>query len=317
MPPRPSNAALDAAEAAFLTAMEDLDLVFGMPKVSSMSGFIPFKECLLSMDHHPAKEALFHLRELNNSSVCETKYRSPIAAMNEIHATLVWYERARDELGRSLWLRTRKARRCQIFRHHRRLWIGIRPKCVFDDDEDRADNEVLDLNWVVRKLMALQMEVDTVKNLQSTDAESRAGSGTVLAASISAKAMQLALRLAAPAATVSTGLKNKDDKAQAKEIRDKEVKAADAAERRAKGKVSIDLTGTTESTDSTAPKTFPADEKADKARRTKKLDPKNVASVATNGDTVVEPLTRKRRREQRAHVFDAEQDYQVPGAHPP
>lgn len=50
-------------------------------------------------------------------------------------------------------------------------------------------------------------------------------------------------------------------KAQAKEIRDKEVKAADAAERRAKGKVSIDLTGTTESTDSTAPKVlsfFPA-----------------------------------------------------------
>lgn len=36
MPPRPSNAALDGAEAAFLTAMEDLDLVFGMPKVSSM-----------------------------------------------------------------------------------------------------------------------------------------------------------------------------------------------------------------------------------------------------------------------------------------
>lgn len=49
------------------------------------------------MDHHPAKEALFHLRELNNSSVRETKYRSPTAAMNEIHATLVWYERARDE----------------------------------------------------------------------------------------------------------------------------------------------------------------------------------------------------------------------------
>lgn len=48
-----------------------------------------------------------------------------------------------------------------------------------DDDEDRADNEVLDLNWVVRKLMALQMEVDTVKNSQSTNAESRAGSGTV------------------------------------------------------------------------------------------------------------------------------------------
>ncbi|KAJ7193201.1 hypothetical protein B0H12DRAFT_1082597, partial [Mycena haematopus] len=236
MPPRPSNAALDGAEAAFLTAMEDLDLVFGMPKVSSMSGFIPFKECLLSMDHHPAKEALFHLRELNNSSVRETKYRSPTAAMNEIHATLVWYERARDEARAQSLAKNKKGKKA--IKSSATIEDSVSESdqsASSDDDEDRADNEVLDLNWVVRKLMALQMEVDTVKTSQSTNTESRAGSGTVPSGLHFSKG-NAASSQAAPVATVSTGLKNKDDKAQAKEIRDKEVKAADAAERRAKGK---------------------------------------------------------------------------------
>ncbi|KAJ7213323.1 hypothetical protein B0H12DRAFT_1079294 [Mycena haematopus] len=266
--------------------------------------------------------SVWHAEGLFDGATPVSRYRYHRAAsfrsrIFEIHATLVWYERARDEARAQSLAKNKKGKK--VIKSSATIEDSgseSDQSASSDDDEDRADNEVLDLNWVVRKLMALQMEVDTVKNSQSTNAESRAGSGTVPSGLHFGKG-NAASSQAAPAATVSTGLKNKDDKAQAKEIRDKEVKAADAAERRAKGKVSIDLTGTTESTDSTAPKTFPADEKADKARRTKKLDPKNVASVATNGDTVVEPLTRKRRREQRAHVFDAEQDYQVPGAHPP
>ncbi|KAJ6452924.1 hypothetical protein C8R45DRAFT_1112706 [Mycena sanguinolenta] len=262
--------------------------------------FIPFKEAMLSSTHADAKEALYDIRSLHNTARKDSQFNPP-PLMDNIHNTLVWYERARIE-------------RQPPSRPKRGKMAYRSSKTVEDSDSDESASEAED------QLDAdVEMEVDS-KNSKSTTSD-HSGSGSVPS--------NLHFSKQAPAAVILASSRNAKEnksvclycgslthsdtecllKSKHKDIRDKEV-----AEASRKSKVSLTPLIIDNPIEFPARKTYPADEKAADDRRKKKMDSKHAPSapVPAPAEDANDANSRKRRPSQPSHIYDAEQDYEVP-----
>ncbi|KAF8178325.1 hypothetical protein K438DRAFT_1977958 [Mycena galopus ATCC 62051] len=293
---------LEVAEQAFLGAMVDVNtqVASGKPhlRIAALNHVIdlscdlwPFTEHFHEALHAPGKEVLYRLRDSINRSVREDKFRPPEHYQNDLHQVLSRYEAECRERNAPPPARPSGT---------------VAPSGTDTDSsgsEDGAD-----------------LGADSEMKMESNTKGSRAGSGAVpggdLPSNLHFSKSSNATEVQTGGGAVAGSTKgSKGDKAKSKELRDKDVRdqAATETDRGTKGRSTNPII-LDDPIDFTVGKAPPTDEKANNAHRLRKLKPKHplpsapVAPAPATTDT----NNRKRRRNQSGHVFDAEQEYDVP-----
>ncbi|KAJ6455000.1 hypothetical protein C8R45DRAFT_1188726 [Mycena sanguinolenta] len=307
-----AKGALQVAEENLLSAYKDVLEVDKLNASSSVCyatlsyaikmahAFIPFKEAMLSSTHSGAKEALYDICSLHNTARKDSQFNPP-PLMDDIHNTLV--NLLRDPSAAKWFVDYRSSKTVED--------SDSEESASEAEDQLDADVEIFLLGTaeVTEMVNDLQMEVDS-KNSQSTTSN-HSGSGSVPSNLHFSKQVMGASLSFWPARNAKENksvclycgsLAHSDAecllKSKHKDIRDKEV-----AEASRKSKVSLTPLIIDD------PIEFPA-------RKVIRFFPifgfPLTAPIPAPAEDANDANSRKRRRSQPSHIYDAEKDYEVP-----
>ncbi|KAJ7820127.1 hypothetical protein B0H13DRAFT_2378004 [Mycena leptocephala] len=245
---------------------------------------------LVDTTRHASKERLYWLRDHCKEGIKAKTFSAPAHSMSQLYKMLETYEAHRELL---------KAKKPQPA-----IGSKVGKKVI----KTPATVETsLRLHWIMQKLIDLKMDVDqesssTISLLPAAvingPAESRAGLALFLLVSTF------------PRATTSA-------QASRSEVCEQEAKSK--ASKSNSSSKNADVIIIDEPVElpfaEVVRKKSAAEEKAEAAKRKKKMEPKVIVTNADPSPSVVIDMPRKRRRHRSSHVYDADQEYEVP-SHP-
>ncbi|KAJ7896844.1 hypothetical protein B0H13DRAFT_2338131 [Mycena leptocephala] len=304
-------------------------------------GIVPFMSSLVETTCHASKEWLYWLCDHCKEGIKAKTFSAPVHSMSQLYKMLETYEAHCESL------KGKKPPPAVGTKAGKK--VIKTPATVETEPESGDDKSVSD--EVSATVPANEMDVDqeassTISLLPAAvimgPAESRAGSGAVPAGLHFSKSNTTKKLDKIICCTYCAGinyldsnciLKNKVRKIRNQEIRDQEAKSKASKSGSSKDvdvividepvklpfaevvcKVFADFSIRHNYTDDvgiTLKKTA-AEEKAEATKRKKKMEPKVIVTNADPSPSVVIDLPHKRRRHRSAHVYDADQEYEVP-----
>ncbi|KAJ7882523.1 hypothetical protein B0H13DRAFT_2344609 [Mycena leptocephala] len=315
-PPEHATSAVDQAYDAFdessITLQEMVEKKLSAGSINRQThtsldrsmGIVPYTSSLVDPTRHASKERLYWLRDFCKEGIKAKTFSAPAHSMSQLYKMLETYEAI---VGKKI----------------------IKSSATVETEPESGDDKSVS-DEVSATAPANEMDVDqeassTISLLPAAvitgPAESRAGSGAVPAGLHFSKSNTTEKLDKIICCTYCAGINHLDSncilKNKARKIRDQEVRDQEAKSKASKSvvrKVFADFSIRHNYTDDvgiTLKKTA-AEEKAEAHKRKKKMEPKFIITDADPSPSVVIETSRKRRRHRSAHVYDADQEYEVP-----
>ncbi|KAJ7923734.1 hypothetical protein B0H13DRAFT_2316088 [Mycena leptocephala] len=280
-------------------------------------GIVPYTSSLVDPTRHASKERLYWLRDHCKEGIKAKTFSAPAHSMSQLYKMLETYEAHRESL------KSKKPPPAVGTKVSKKI---IKSSATVETEPESGDD----------KSVSDEVSATAPANEMDVDQESRAGSGAVPAGLHFSKSNATEKLDKIICCTYCTGINHLDSncilKNKARKIRDQEAKPKASKSGSSKDdvividepvelpfaevvrKVFADFSICRNYTDDvgiTLKKTA-AEEKAEAHKRKKKMEPKFIITDADPSPSVVIETSCKRRRHRSAHVYDADQEYEVP-----
>ncbi|KAJ7808008.1 hypothetical protein B0H13DRAFT_2386047 [Mycena leptocephala] len=347
-PPEHATSAVDQAYDAFdessITLQEMVEKKLSAGSINRQThtsldrsmGIVPYTSSLVDPTRHASKERLYWLRDFCKEGIKAKTFSAPAHSMSQLYKMLETYEAHRESL------KSKKPQPAVGTKVGKKI---IKSSATVETEPESGDDKSVS-DEVSATAPANEMDVDqeassTISLLPAAvitgPAESRAGSGAVPAGLHFSKSNTTEKLDKIICCTYCAGINHLDSncilKNKARKIHDQEAKSKASKSGSSKEvdvividepvelpfaevvrKVFADFSIRHNYTDDvgiTLKKTA-AEEKAEAQKRKKKMEPKFIITDADPSPSVVIETSRKRRRHRSAHVYDADQEYEVP-----
>ncbi|KAJ7824839.1 hypothetical protein B0H13DRAFT_2375271 [Mycena leptocephala] len=312
-PPEHATSAVDQAYDAFdessITLQEMVEKKLSAGSINRQThtsldrsmGIVPYTSSLVDPTRHASKERLYWLRDFCKEGIKAKTFSAPAHSMSQLYKMLETYEAHRESL------KSKKPQPAVGTKVGKKI---IKSSATVETEPESGDDKSVS-DEVSATAPANEMDVDqeassTISLLPAAVITGPRSRALVLALFLPNKARKIRDQEAKSKASKSGSSKEVDVI-----VIDEPVELPFAEVVR---KVFADFSIRHNYTDDvgiTLKKTA-AEEKAEAHKRKKKMEPKFIITDADPSPSVVIETSRKRRRHRSAHVYDADQEYEVP-----
>ncbi|KAJ7872928.1 hypothetical protein B0H13DRAFT_2349307 [Mycena leptocephala] len=316
-PPEHATSAVDQAYDAFdessITLQEMVEKKLSAGSINRQThtsldrsmGIVPYTSSLVDPTRHASKERLYWLRDFCKEGIKAKTFSAPAHSMSQLYKMLETYEAHRESL------KSKKPQPAVGTKVGKKI---IKSSATVETEPESGDDKSVS-DEVSATAPANEMDVDqeassTISLLPAAvitgPAESRAGSGAVPAGLHFSKSNTTEKLDKIICCTYCAGINHLDSN-WAQEAKSKASKSGSSKD----DVIVIDEPVELPFAEVVRKKTA-AEEKAEAHKRKKKMEPKFIITDADPSPSVVIETSRKRRRHRSAHVYDADQEYEVP-----
>ncbi|KAJ7919544.1 hypothetical protein B0H13DRAFT_2320361 [Mycena leptocephala] len=317
-PPEHATSAVDQAYDAFdessITLQEMVEKKLSAGSINRQThtsldrsmGIVPYTSSLVDPTRHASKERLYWLRDFCKEGIKAKTFSAPAHSMSQLYKMLETYEAHRESL------KSKKPQPAVGTKVGKKI---IKSSATVETEPESGDDKSVS-DEVSATAPANEMDVDqeassTISLLPAAVITAPRSRALVLALFLPVSTFPRATRprswtrlfvaLIALESIILTPIEAKSKASKSGSSKDDVIVFADFSIRH----------NYTDDVGITLKKTA-AEEKAEAHKRKKKMEPKFIVTDADPSPSVVIETSRKRRRHRSAHVYDADQEYEVP-----